>query len=50
MRLAMVEEKSEEQCLQFASAAAAISVTKMGAQPSAPARKVIEDFLSNQGL
>jgi len=48
--VAMVEEKSEEQCLQFASAAAAISVTKMGAQPSAPARKVIEDFLSNQGL
>ncbi|WP_319592395.1 ribokinase [uncultured Draconibacterium sp.] len=31
--------------LQFASAAAALSVTKMGAQPSAPTRTEIEDFL-----
>jgi ribokinase len=48
--VAMVEEKSEEQCLQFASAAAAISVTRMGAQPSAPTRQEIEDFLSDHGL
>jgi ribokinase len=48
--VAMVEGKSEKDCLQFASAAAAISVTRMGAQPSAPLRKEIEDFLSNQGL
>jgi ribokinase len=32
--VAMVEGQSEKACLQFASAAAAISVTRMGAQPS----------------
>jgi sugar/nucleoside kinase (ribokinase family) len=31
--------------LQFASAAAAISVTRMGAQPSAPSRIAIDTFL-----
>lgn len=43
--VAMVEDKSLKECLQFASAAAAISVTRMGAQPSAPNRKEIEEFL-----
>ena len=43
--VAMVEEKSPKACLQFASAAAAISVTRMGAQPSAPKREEIEEFL-----
>jgi len=46
--VALVEGKSLKESLQFASAAAAISVTRMGAQPSAPARKEIEAFLKNQ--
>lgn len=43
--VANVEEKSPEEALRFASAAAAISVTRMGAQPSAPSRKEIDEFL-----
>jgi len=43
--VALVEGKSLKEALQFASAAAAISVTRMGAQPSAPTRKEIESFL-----
>ena len=43
--VALVEGKSLKQSLQFASAAAAISVTRMGAQPSAPTRKEIDEFL-----
>lgn len=42
---ALVEGKSLKESLQFASAAAAISVTRMGAQPSAPNRKEIDKFL-----
>ena len=43
--VALVEEKSSEDCLKFASAAAAISVTRMGAQPSAPTREEIDRFI-----
>jgi ribokinase len=43
--VALVERKSLKDALQFASAAAAISVTRMGAQPSAPTRKEIDEFL-----
>jgi len=46
--VALVEGKSLKEALQFASAAAAISVTRMGAQPSAPTRKEIESFLRKQ--
>jgi ribokinase len=46
--VALVEGKSLKEALQFASAAAAISVTRMGAQPSAPTRKEIELFLGKQ--
>jgi len=46
--VALVEGKSLKEALQFASAAAAISVTRMGAQPSAPTRKEIESFLKKQ--
>ncbi len=48
--VAMVEGKSLKESLQFASAAAAISVTRMGAQPSAPTRKEIDEFLSRQSI
>jgi ribokinase len=43
--VALVEGKSLKEALQFASAAAAISVTRMGAQPSAPTRAEIDGFL-----
>ena len=43
--VALVEGKSLKDALQFASAAAAISVTRIGAQPSAPTRREIDDFL-----
>jgi ribokinase len=43
--VALVEGKSLKNALQFASAAAAISVTRMGAQPSAPTRNEIDSFL-----
>jgi ribokinase len=43
--VALVEGKSLKESLQFASAAAAISVTRMGAQPSAPTRLEIDSFI-----
>ncbi len=43
--VAFIENKSLKESLQFASAAAAISVTRMGAQPSAPTRVEIDNFL-----
>ena len=45
--VAIVEGKSLNDALQFASAAAAISVTRMGAQPSAPTREEIDAFLES---
>ena len=45
LAVAMVEGLSLKDALQFASAAAAISVTRMGAQPSAPSRTEIKTFL-----
>jgi ribokinase len=45
LAVALVEGKSLKEALQFASAAAAISVTRMGAQPSAPTRNEIDEFL-----
>jgi ribokinase len=43
--VALVEGKSLKESLRFASAAAAISVTQIGAQPSAPGRVEIDEFL-----
>ena len=43
--VALVEGKSLKESLRFASAAAAISVTRIGAQPSAPTREEIDLFL-----
>lgn len=45
LAVAIVEGKTLTEAVTFASAAAAISVTRMGAQPSAPTRKEIDDFL-----
>ncbi len=44
--VALTEGQPLKQALQFASAAAAISVTRMGAQPSAPNRAEIDTFLN----
>lgn len=45
---ALTEGKSLEKSVVFASAGAALSVTKMGAQPSAPIRKEIDEFLNSR--
>ena len=42
--------ESMEQALRFASAAAALSVTKLGAQPSIPHEKEINDFLKSLNI
>ena len=46
LAVALAEGKAMEQALPFANAAAAISVTRLGAQPSAPERKEIEALLA----
>ena len=43
---ALAEGRQPADAIRFASAASAISVTRMGAQPSAPTRNEIESFLS----
>ncbi len=45
LAVALAEKRPVGEALRFASAAAAISVTRPGAQPSAPARAAIEEFL-----
>tara|TARA_B100000989_G_scaffold294250_1_gene273028 strand:- start:3706 stop:4635 length:930 start_codon:yes stop_codon:yes gene_type:complete len=44
--VAVAEGKALEDAVKYANAAAAISVTKMGAQPSIPLKNEIENFLS----
>lgn len=48
--VAVTEGKSLKEAMLFANAAAALSVTKIGAQPSAPARIEIEAFLKTHGF
>lgn len=45
--VALAEGKELDEALNFASAAAALSVTKSGAQPSIPTRSEIESFLAH---
>lgn len=47
LAVALTEGQNMEKAVEFASAAAAISVTRLGAQPSAPVRKEIDDFLQS---
>lgn len=47
---AMLEDKPLDQAIRFAHAAAAISVTRKGAQPSIPTRQETLDFLSQQAV
>lgn len=46
---ALLEETPLADALRFAHAAAAIAVTRKGAQPSVPWREEIDDFLRQQG-
>ena len=43
---ALVENKSMSEAMNFASAASALCVTKLGAQPSAPTREEIDSLLA----
>jgi len=47
--VALGEGRTLSDAVRFANAAAAISVTRMGAQPSAPTRKEIHRFLERYG-
>ena len=46
---ALLEGARMDDAIRFAHAAAAIAVTRKGAQPSVPWRKEIDEFLSQQG-
>jgi ribokinase len=48
LAFALVEGKTLAEAVRFAGAAAAISVTRLGAQPSAPRREEIEDFMNGK--
>ncbi len=48
LAVALAEKRAVPEALRFASAAAAISVTRAGAQPSAPTRVEIEEFLARR--
>lgn len=48
LAVALAEQQSLREAVRFANAAAALSVTKLGAQPSAPYRSEIEAFLANR--
>jgi ribokinase len=45
LAVALAEGQALEEAVRFANAAAAISVTRMGAQPSAPKRKEIDELM-----
>lgn len=49
LAVALSEQQPLEQAVRFACAAAALSVTKLGAQPSAPQRSEIECLLASGG-
>ena len=48
LSVALAEGKSMNDAVRFANAAGAISVTRMGAQPSAPTRAEIEKLLNSK--
>ena len=45
----LTQGKSPAECARFACAAAALSVTRVGAQPSLPTREETEEFLRRAG-
>jgi ribokinase len=48
LAIALAEDQPIENALRFANAAAAISVTRLGAQASAPSRAEVDEFLSSR--
>lgn len=46
LAVALAEGKGEEDAIRFANAAAALSTTRPGAQPSIPSRSEVEQFLA----
>jgi ribokinase len=48
LAVAMAEQKPVKEALRFASAAAALSVTRLGAQASIPSRAEVDEFLSRE--
>jgi len=50
LAVALTEGQPLAAAVRFANAAAALSVTRLGAQPSAPRRKEIERFLAKAGV
>ena len=50
LAVAWVEGKSFQETVRFATAAAALTTTKLGAQPSIPARQAIDTFLGQQNV
>ena len=48
LAVALAEGRPLLEAVRFANAAAALSVTKLGAQPSAPTRSAIEQFLAER--
>jgi ribokinase len=48
LAVALADGRSLAEAARFASAAAALAVTKLGAQPSAPTREEIEEFLRSR--
>jgi len=50
LAVALAEGRPLPRAVLFANAAAALSVTKLGAQPSAPKRKEIEGFLGRERI
>jgi ribokinase len=49
LAVALAEGKPLKEAVMFANAAGALSVTKLGAQPSAPTREEIDAFLDSRG-
>jgi ribokinase len=47
--VALLEGLDSRSCLRFASAAAAIKVTRPGAQPGLASRSEVEDFVASNG-
>ncbi|HVN77457.1 MAG TPA: ribokinase [Terriglobia bacterium] len=50
LAVALAEGKSLQEAISFANGAAALSVTRLGAQASVPSRNEVEAFLSRQPL
>jgi ribokinase len=49
LAVALAEGKAMDEALEFANAAAALSVTKLGAQASAPSRAEVDELLAADG-